>query len=328
MQRPNYGNPAPAHSPPLHHPVPQHVSTVPQLRSPPPPAPPSQNGYGYPSQQGAAYGQPAFGGIMNDSTAQMAFQFGQSGAKAGQQYLEQNVSRYVSISALKHYFNVSNSYVVNKLILILFPWRHKPWSRKTALGPCGQEGYFLPPRDDLNSPDLYLPLMSFVTYILLSTLLAGLRGEFHPELLGGTATAAFAVVLVEIGILKLGCYLLSITNDSQIVDLVAYSGFKFVGIIVTVIVGELGSGGKGTGGYLGWATFFYTFFALAFFLLRSMKYVLLPETTPSGGGGMATTSRQRRAGRTQFLFGYAFVVQLLSMWALSRQEGPKVPAKT
>ena len=232
------------------------------------------------------------------------------------------------MSALKHYFNVSNSYVINKLFLILFPWRHKPWSRRTALGPSGQEGYFLPPRDDLNSPDLYLPLMSFVTYILLTTLLAGLRGEFHPQLLGGTASPAIAIVLLEIGILKLGCYLLSITNDSQILDLVAYSGFKFVGIIVTVIVGELGSGGKGTGGYFGWATFFYTFFALAFFLLRSMKYVLLPENTPNAGGGMNTISRQRRAGRTQFLFGYAFIVQLFSMWALSRQDPGKTPVKT
>ena len=34
MQRGPYSNMGPAQSPPLHHPVPQHVSTVPQLRSP------------------------------------------------------------------------------------------------------------------------------------------------------------------------------------------------------------------------------------------------------------------------------------------------------
>lgn len=33
MQRSSYA-PPPAHSPPLHHPVPQHVSTVPMMRSP------------------------------------------------------------------------------------------------------------------------------------------------------------------------------------------------------------------------------------------------------------------------------------------------------
>jgi hypothetical protein len=102
--------------------------------------------------------------------------------------------------------------VVNKLFLVLFPWRHKPWSRKQSIGPNGQEGWFLPPRDDLNSPDMYIPLMALVTYILLSTMMAGLQGAFNPELLGYTATYAFFVVFVEILLLKFGCYILSISE--------------------------------------------------------------------------------------------------------------------
>jgi hypothetical protein len=69
----------------------------------------------------------------------------------------QQFNRYINVSALKHYFDVSNSYVVNKFFLVLFPWRHKPWSRKQTIGPNGQEGWFLPPREDLNSPDMYIP---------------------------------------------------------------------------------------------------------------------------------------------------------------------------
>ena len=99
MQRPTYSNIPPANSPPLHHPVPQHVSSVPHLRSPPPPAPqsqPQQQSYGYPQQgaQGGAsgYTHPAFGGFINDSTAQMGFQVGKSAMMAGQEYMEQNVS--------------------------------------------------------------------------------------------------------------------------------------------------------------------------------------------------------------------------------------------
>jgi hypothetical protein len=98
MQRPAYGH----SSPPLHHPVPQHVSTVPQLRSPPPPIPqqqqPQHSGYGspYPQQQpGGAPGQQnmfgQYGQFMNDPTAQLASQFGQTAFKHGQEYLEQNV---------------------------------------------------------------------------------------------------------------------------------------------------------------------------------------------------------------------------------------------
>jgi len=98
MQRANYGNPAPATSPPLHHPVPQHVSTVPQLRSPPPPAPQHQtSGYGNPYQQqgpqGGASAFGAYGGFMADPTAQMGFQVGSTALKHGTEYVEQNVGR-------------------------------------------------------------------------------------------------------------------------------------------------------------------------------------------------------------------------------------------
>jgi protein transport protein YIF1 len=121
----------------------------------------------------------------------------------------------------------------------------------------------------LNSPDLYIPVMAFVTYILLSTLLAGLRGAFHPEVMGLTATAAFAIVVIEILGLKFGTYILSISNDSQLLDLIAYSGYKFVGVIVTLVVAEILNGGKGTGGWAGWTVFIYTFLANAFFLVSS-----------------------------------------------------------
>lgn len=114
---------------------------------------------------------------------------------------------------------------------------------------------------------MYIPAMAFVTYVLLSSLLAGLRGDFHTEVMGLTATAAFAVVVIEILGLKFGTYILSISNDSQLLDLVAYSGYKFVGVIVTLVVAEILNGGKGTGGWIGWTIFTYTFLANAFFLV-------------------------------------------------------------
>jgi hypothetical protein len=97
MQRAAY-----AQSPPLHHPVPQHVSTVPQLRSPPPPPGSAQSQQGYAAnaggnpyqQQGGTSGNVfgAYGNFMNDPTAQVAAQFGQTAFRHGQEYVEQNVS--------------------------------------------------------------------------------------------------------------------------------------------------------------------------------------------------------------------------------------------
>lgn len=101
--------PPPAQSPPLHHPVPQHVSTVPMMRSPPPPSSQQTPNPGYggnpyqpsPAQGGAgaggaAYGTPGFGGFMADPTAQMGFQVGKSAMMAGQEYMEQNVSTHLN----------------------------------------------------------------------------------------------------------------------------------------------------------------------------------------------------------------------------------------
>ena len=187
------------------------------------------------------------------------------------------LNRYVSIPALKHYFNVTTPYVLRKLLLVLFPWRHKPWSRQQRPSSTGAQGessysyYFLPPREDLNSPDMYIPVMAFVSYILLSTLLAGLRGDFHPQVMGSLFSYALVVVLIEIVILKMGTYFLSITNDSQLLDLVAYSGYKFVGVLVTLMVSETLNLGQGTGGWVGWTVFTYTFLANAFFLVSHCR---------------------------------------------------------
>lgn len=119
--------------------------------------------------------------------------------------------------------------------------------------------------------------MALVTYILLSTLIAGLRGQFQPELLGYTATTGMLIVIVEIFALKLGCYLLSISSQSQLLDLIAYSGYKFVGIIVTIVIAEIFSGGNGTGGWVGWLIFLYTFLANALFLVS--RYRVLKSHT-------------------------------------------------
>ncbi|CZT15593.1 probable membrane protein [Ramularia collo-cygni] len=327
MQRPAYSVP-PAHSPPLHHPVPQHVSTVPHLRSPPPPVGSAQSrqgaAYGYgqdPSQAASAsnnYMQPAFTGFMNDPTAQLGFQMGKSAVDAGQQYAEQTFNRFVSISALKHYFNVSNRYVLSKLTIVLFPWRHRPWSRQQARSNDGQGSMeFLPPREDVNSPDMYIPLMAFVTYILLSTLIAGLNGKFKPELLGITFSNASVIIVLELLLLWLGRYFLNISSESQIYDLIAYSGYKFVGVIVTIAVAAIVNRGQGTGGWVGWTVFAYTFMANAFFLLRSLKYVLLPSDDGPGNSGMQPIARSQRSRRTQFLFVYSYVVQFAFMWWLS-----------
>lgn len=170
------------------------------------------------------------------------------------------------LSSLKPFFAVTNGYVVQKLYILLNPWRHHPWSRQTtarasAAHPGSSEIMFLPPREDINAPDMYLPVISFITYILLSVLTYGLSGSFHPEQLGYTATTALSAVAFELLGLKLGCYLLNISN-SQLLDLMAYSGYKFLGCTISILsTSVLGNG------WLNWGVFGYLYMANAFFLV-------------------------------------------------------------
>ena len=87
--------------------------------------------------------------------------------------------------------------------------------------------------------------MALVTYILLSGVVAGSQSRFGPELLGRAASRSLGmsdfiivanfltyrtgIVFLEFCAIKLGTYLLNIGGEGTMVDLVAYSGYKFVG---------------------------------------------------------------------------------------------------
>ena len=186
------------------------------------------------------------------------------------------------MAQLKQSFNVSNSYVSKKLRLLVFPWRHRSWNRRilrSASPPHGNPSQprptqtstetYLSPRDDINSPDLYIPSMALTTYILLGALRAGLTSKFHPDVLGVTASKAISVLILEFLIVKLGCYFLNVPGQSQVVDLFSYGGYKFVGSTVIVLVGMLGFGAS-----VYWMVFLYLFAANAFFLVSSVLIFL------------------------------------------------------
>src|SRR3978361_2222737 len=71
--------------------------------------------------------------------------------------------------------------------------------------------------------------MAIVTYILLAALYAGLEKRFNPEILGVTCSKAFGVILVDFFVIRFGCYILAISGQGQIVNIFAYSGYKFEG---------------------------------------------------------------------------------------------------
>jgi hypothetical protein len=109
----------------------------------------------------------------------------------------------------------------------------------------------MPPRDDINSPDLYIPgsrilllfssspshvvdvfaAMAIVTYVLICAFHSGVNDRFHPKVLGESATSAMLIVIFDFAFIYLGCYFLNVQGSpgGTAVDLVAYTGYKFVG---------------------------------------------------------------------------------------------------
>ncbi|KAF9590598.1 hypothetical protein IFM89_035916, partial [Coptis chinensis] len=94
--------------------------------------------------------------------------------------LQSNVSKYFSDP--QYYFQVNGQYVRNKLKVILFPFLHRGhWTRITE--PVGGRLSYKPPAFDINALDLYIPLMSFGTYVVLAGFTLGLIRKFSPEAL-------------------------------------------------------------------------------------------------------------------------------------------------
>ena len=77
---------------------------------------------------------------------------------------------WLSLDIIKDYFDVTNRYVLNKLRIIILPitiTNTDDWKRQSLSYEFSSEGTPVTPRGDLQAPDLYIPMMSFVTFILL-----------------------------------------------------------------------------------------------------------------------------------------------------------------
>jgi protein transport protein YIF1 len=134
----------------------------------------------------------------------------------------------------------------------------KSWTRNPARPP---------PREDINAPDLYIPSMAVVTYVLLSAIQAGLTSQFHPQVLGESASKALITLLVDFLFVYIACYFLNVSVFAS--DLVAYTAYKFVSVIAIILPGVLYPGGLGTLPFYG--LFLYVFSANAFFMVSVMS---------------------------------------------------------
>nr|CAB3267823.1 protein YIF1B-like [Phallusia mammillata] len=245
-------------------------------------APQGMHNSGMPMQQ-PGYNMPPgqFPGsnLMADPMANMAMQYGQSLAGQGKEMFEKNVDKYISVSKLKYYFAVDTNYVAKKLFLISFPFTHQEWSVQY------QQDNPVAPRFDVNAPDLYIPVMAYVTYLLLAGISLGMTNKFTPEELGIQASSALVWLAIEVAIIVFSLYLVNARTDLSTWDVLAFTGYKYVGMIAIIICGFLFH----SYGY--WIALAYTSISIGYFLVKSLRLKILPHTATDGFGQSGGTRR-------------------------------------
>lgn len=192
----------------------------------------------------------------------------------GSQVLPPFLPSYLFPSQLKFYFCVNNRYVVQKLMLITFPfYKPGPWHRQTVS--MDSKSVYQPPKEDLFAPDLYIPLMALITYILSIGLVHGLSSSFAPDLLGVTLSYSLAVFLLEGIVIKAMNYILD-QNSLSVYDILALMGYVCVPVLLFSWLGVL------FGPWAYYAAYTLLTFSFAVFMVKSLMAI---STTQQSGGG-------------------------------------------
>jgi len=240
-------------------------------------------------------GIPFGGGSFTISEGSMLSMVGQ-----GRDYVEGTFARLINLRALRRYFAVSTTYVLRKLRLLLVPYLHKgSWQRSQlpSSDPSSSSSAddYPPPRADVNAPDLYLPLMAGLTYIVICATAAGLTEVFTPELLGALATKTLVLLAINVAVVQLGFYLLS-SASAPILDSVALCGYGLVGTSINEFAWLL----FGRWGF--YPVFVYTAATFALFLVRTLRPLLLADPAPAAPADYSSQG-QSYAGSQPISYG-------------------------
>lgn len=201
---------------------------------------------------------------MDPMVTNMAMSYGADIMTQKKKEVEGMLDKYVSVGQLKYYFAVDNSYVTRKLRLLLFPFIHSDWSIRYNHDEPVQ------PRFELNAADLYIPSMALVTFLLVVGYVLGLQERFSPEVLATTASSALTTLFLEILLIYMSTTVMAITTTLSKWDFLAFSMYKYVGMICCLFAGLVSSGAY-------YACLAYTASALALFLFRTLHLRVEPE---------------------------------------------------
>eukprot|EP00928_Gymnodinium_smaydae_P058605 TRINITY_DN4178_c0_g1_i2.p1 TRINITY_DN4178_c0_g1~~TRINITY_DN4178_c0_g1_i2.p1 ORF type:complete len:431 (+),score=127.60 TRINITY_DN4178_c0_g1_i2:67-1359(+) len=199
---------------------------------------------------------------------------------------------FVSLQAL---FNVGHAFVLRKLLMLLCPFLKRKqaaapdqgagWSvdaspSNTGASTLGPDGLKIQPEE----PDLYIPLMAYVTYVLAYGIQRGTLSDFKPEVLTSTASFAMVMLFLEVGIAKVAFYVAG--GQASVLEITACSGYKFLHVMLLVFL-RIAT----TNSYVYYAVFVYLA-ACAAFAARCSLLFLLQQAAMRQQYGISTSALQ------------------------------------
>ncbi|XP_078728314.1 protein YIF1B-like [Lampetra fluviatilis] len=239
--------------------------------------------------------------LWSDPLADMALKYGTNLAVRSREAVDRGISKYFPIDKLKCYFAVDTVYVQNKLKVLLCPYTHKNWDLRF------QKGEPVAPKFDVNAPDLYIPTMAFLTYVVEAGLVYGTQDRFCPDVLWTRTNMALTWLLVEVLLVTLGLYLAALRVPMDIPEIMAYAGYKYVGIVLSVLAGLL----LGRCGY--YVALLWNSCAFLLFMIQTMRLKILPDMDVAGRAQSVSAGRLRM----YLTVAIAAVQPLLMLWLSS-----------
>ena len=148
---------------------------------------------------------------------------------------------------LKPYFSVDDCYVKRKLLRLILPFGSSDWKRiprsslvhNVSQTPHSQQNEYESPRLDVNAPDLYIPIMSLLTFCLIfSVAEATETGQFNLQAVTEVMYTCIIIWVLEVAVFRVAMFPWMIQQgpDFWILDLFSYAGYKYVGLSLNSLV--------------------------------------------------------------------------------------------
>ncbi|GKT26611.1 Yif1 family like protein [Aduncisulcus paluster] len=147
----------------------------------------------------------------------------------------------------------------------------------------------MPPYLDVAAPDLYIPVMSFVTYILLSCITLGSRDEIGTLSISKVFSFGIAMCLVEFFIVRGILWLCSLRIRSNF-DLLASLLYVLVPVSINLLFGSI------FGTVIYYIISLYSSAAFVSFQFKSLRWSVLGSDVAVAGIGQSVRSLRTQVG--------------------------------